>query len=149
MSLYRRGEIWWGRWRFKGEPAIAESSGTSDEAAAQEWHDNRAAELWRVRKLGERAGVTFAAAALEWIEQVGKHKRSYAYDAMMLREINPLIGDVILSDLTTARLTKLRTELSANKPKKEHQDRSPARVNRFLSVVSAILHFAHRRDWLN
>lgn len=68
MSLYRRGQIWWGRWRFAGEPPIAESSGSSDKAAAQEWHDNRAAELWRIRKLGERAGVTFAAATLECVE---------------------------------------------------------------------------------
>lgn len=148
MSLYRRGQIWWGRWRFKGEPAIAESSGTSDKEAAQEWHDRRAAELWRTRRLGERPGTTFAAATLEWIEHVGRHKKSYAFDAMMLREINPLIGDVILNDLTTARLTRLRYELSANKPQKPTQDRSPARVNRFLSVVSAILHFAHKRDWI-
>lgn len=148
MSLYRRGQIWWGRWRFAGEPPIAESSGSSDKDAAQEWHDNRAAELWRIRKLGERAGVTFAAATLEWIEHVGRHKKSFAYDALMLREINPLIGDVPLSDLTVTRLTKLRYEIGANRSKKKYQGRTPSRVNRFLSVVSAILHFAHKRDWI-
>jgi hypothetical protein len=67
MSLYKRGGIWWCSFRAKGHATVKESAGTSDRTAAQEYHDRRAAELWRVRKLGDRPRVAFADAAADWL----------------------------------------------------------------------------------
>lgn len=48
---------------------IKESLGTKDKRQAQELHDKRKAELWRVEKLGDLPDVTFEEACLRWLEE--------------------------------------------------------------------------------
>ena len=47
--LYRRpgSTRWWGKFTIPGKKPARESSGTTDREQAREWHDRRAAELWR------------------------------------------------------------------------------------------------------
>ena len=59
MSLFRRNEIWYASYSLPGEKRIKESLGTKDKRQAQELHDKRKAELWRVEKLGDLPDVTF------------------------------------------------------------------------------------------
>ncbi|STI77296.1 site-specific recombinase, phage integrase family protein [Escherichia coli] len=44
------------------------------QAAAQELHDKRKAELWRVEKLGDLPDVTFEEACLRWLEEKADKK---------------------------------------------------------------------------
>ncbi|EOW3441131.1 integrase, partial [Escherichia coli] len=48
MSLFRRNEIWYASYSLPGGKRIKESLGTKDKRQAQELHDKRKAELWRV-----------------------------------------------------------------------------------------------------
>ncbi len=69
MSLFRRGEIWYASYSLPGGKRIKESLGTKDKRQAQELHDKRKAELWRVDKLGDMPDVTFEEACLRWLEE--------------------------------------------------------------------------------
>lgn len=141
MSLYLRGRIWWGKFTAGGFPTARESSGTGDRTAAHEWHDQRAAELWRIRRLGERPRVAFADAAADWIEKHARHKRSFADDKLRLKTMLPLLP-TYLDQLTTTRMEEVRDELVLS--------RTIARstANKYLAILSAILHHAHARSKL-
>lgn len=69
MSLFRRNEIWYASYSLPGGKRIKESLGTKDKRQAQELHDKRKAELWRVEKLGDLPDVTFEEACLRWLEK--------------------------------------------------------------------------------
>ena len=69
MSLFRRNEIWYASYSLPGGKRIKESLGTKDKRQAQELHDKRKAELWRVEKLGDLPDVTFEEACLRWLEE--------------------------------------------------------------------------------
>lgn len=105
----------------KGFPKTQESSGTNDPQAAQEWHDHRAAELWRVRKLGDRPRVAFADAAADWLIGHSSGKKSHADDKLRLSTMltlkkgDALMLPVWLEDLTTTRMTAIRDHLRAER----------------------------------
>lgn len=136
MALYPRGEIFWCRWRIGGEE-VRESTGTSDPKEAQEYHDRRRADLWRAQRLGERR-VDWDQAALAWVEEHAKHKRSYASDLLKLRWLQPRLTGLALTEITTELLAEIRDD-------KIDEGWKNATGNRHLSTVSAILHFAAKR----
>ncbi|MDG9695820.1 hypothetical protein QC281_37875 [Streptomyces sp. DH17] len=74
MSLFRRKEIWYASYSLPGGKRIKESLGTKDKRQAQELHDKRKAELWRVEKLGDLPDVTFEEACLRWLEEKADKK---------------------------------------------------------------------------
>jgi integrase len=74
MSIFRRGEIWYASYSQPGGQRIKESLGTKDKIQAQELHDKRKAELWRVSRLGEMPDVTFEEACLRWLEEKADKK---------------------------------------------------------------------------
>lgn len=139
MSLYLRGRIWWGKFTARGFATARESSGTDDRQAAQEWHDHRAAELWRIRRLGQRPRVAFADAAADWIESHARHKRSFADDKLRLATMLPLLP-AYLDELTTTRLQKVRDQVVSIRGV------AKSTANKYLAILSAILHHGHARE---
>ena len=139
MSLYQRGRIWWVKLTVRGRPPTRESTGTADRTAAQEYHDRRAAELWRTVRLGERPRVAFADAAADWIEQHARHKRSFATDRLRLKIMLPLLPER-LDELTTTAMTRVRERLRADR------GIGASSANKYLAVLSAILRHAHRHE---
>ena len=73
MSIFRRGETWYASYSHNGK-RIKESLGTTDKKQAQELHDKRKAELWRVSALGETPKVTFEVACTRWLEKKSGEK---------------------------------------------------------------------------
>ena len=146
MSLYKRGGIWWCSFRAKGHATVKESSGTANRAAAQEYHDRRAAEIWRFRRLGDRPRVCFADAAVEWLTGYSRHKKSHEDDKLHLATMVALKkGDVPmlpvwLDELTTSRMTAIRDHLRIER------SLAPVTLNKYLSVLSRIWHYAHERE---
>ena len=130
----------------KGHATVKESSGTGDRAAAQEYHDRRAAELWRFRRLGDRPRIAFADAAAEWLTGYSRHKKSHEDDKLYLATMVALKkGDAPmlptwLDELTTSRMTAIRDHL------RSERGLSPATLNKYLSVLSRIWHYAHERE---
>ena len=74
MSFFRRGEIWYDSYSLPGGKRIKESLGTSDKRLADELHDKRKAELWRVERLGDFPDVTFDDACMRWLEEKAEKK---------------------------------------------------------------------------
>jgi hypothetical protein len=114
MSLYKRGRIWWVKLTGRGAPALRESTGTADLDAAQEYHDRRAAELWRIRRFGERPRTALADAAADWLENHARHKRSFADDQLRLSALLPWLP-AYLDELTTPAMTRIRDRLRAER----------------------------------
>ncbi|MDD9849367.1 integrase, partial [Escherichia coli] len=74
MSLFRRGNIWYGNYTTPCGKRIKESLGTEDKKLAQELHDTRKVELWRIGRLGDFPDVTFEEAVVRWIEEKADKK---------------------------------------------------------------------------
>lgn len=90
MSLFRRNEIWYASYSLPGEKRIKESLGTKDKRQAQELHDKRKAELWRVEKLGDLPDVTFEEACLRWLEEKADKNLSIQIKAGLSSGLNIL-----------------------------------------------------------
>lgn len=133
MGLYRRGNVYWCRWRIGGEE-VRETTGSSDREEAQEYHDRRRAELWRARKLGERR-VTWDEAALAWLEEHAHLKRSYADDLLKVRWLTKHLSGADVAEFG-------RDALCAIRDTKIEEGCAASTANRHLATVSAVLHFA-------
>lgn len=103
MSLFRRGEIWYASYSLPGGKRIKESLGTTDKRQAQELHDKRKAELWRVDRLGDFPDVTFEEACLRWIEEKSDKKSLDTDKGRMGFWLENFEG-VRLKDITEARI---------------------------------------------
>ena len=139
MSLYRRGKIYWCSWEISGE-RITETTRTADRAEAQEYHDQRRAQLWRERRLDQKQVPTWDTACLAWLDEHACRKRSYADDVLRLRWINPRLTGKKLDTINTGLLTALRDERA--------KDNAPSTCNKHLAIISAVLHHAHGKDWI-
>lgn len=139
MSLEKRkgSRLWQCRWEIGGK-TIRESTGTENEAAAQEYHDRRRAELWRESKLGDTPAILWNEAATLWLEEHAVQKRSYSTDLDHIAWLNPRLKGKALTAITTDLLVKLRSE-------QIKQGNSPATANRYLATISAILTYAHTK----
>lgn len=161
MALYRRGDVYWIRIAVGGSRPTRESTRTANREQAQEYHDRRAAELWRVHRLGERPRVALADAALDWLTTHSVHKRSHETDRLRLAAMLPYLPDAPLDAITTGEMVRIRDRLRAERALPDRRTAAarqdaprpprrltPATVNRYLAILSAILHHAHRREWL-
>lgn len=103
MSIFRRGEIWYASYSLPGGKRIKESLGTADKRQAQELHDKRKAELWRVDRLGDYPDVAFEEACLRWIEEKSDKKSLDTDKGRMGFWLEQFEG-VRLKDITEARI---------------------------------------------
>ncbi len=142
MSLYLRGKIWWVRFTDPSGKRIQESSGTSDKVAAQEYHDHRKAEAWRVAKLNERPQYTWEQAVVRWFQE-RSHKKSLKDDKGRLIALDPFLAGKYLASINR----DLIDHFTASRLK---DGVSNATVNRALQLLRAILRAAEREwDWID
>lgn len=164
MSIFRRGEIWYASYSVPGAGRIKESLGTTDKRQAQELHDKRKAELWRVDRLGDFPDVTFEEACLRWLEEKADKKSLDTDKARMSFWLGHFEG-VRLKDITEARIYSAVSKMqnrkareiwegkaeSARKKGKEAPAFEPKQVTtstkaKHLALMKAILRAAER-DW--
>lgn len=132
MSLYRVGRIWYvdlgaGRGRTR------RSTGTADRKAAQEYHDQLAAALWREDRLGDPVPRTWSEAAAAWLDLKPRGRT----DEQLLRAVRSSIpAGTPLAQITP---TRLETALSGLQG---------ASWNRAYSTLRAVLNVAQARGWL-
>ncbi len=103
MSVFRRGETWYGSYSLPGGKRIKESLGTTDKRQALELHDKRKAELWRVNRLGDFPDITFEEACLRWLEEKVDKKSLDTDKSRMLFWLEHFEG-VRIKDVTEARI---------------------------------------------
>lgn len=69
MTIFRRGSVCYGSYTTPGGKRIKKSLGTEDRKQAQELHDRRKDELWRIERPGDFPDVTFEEACMRWLEE--------------------------------------------------------------------------------
>ncbi|ENZ8428224.1 tyrosine-type recombinase/integrase [Klebsiella aerogenes] len=164
MSIFRRGEIWYASYSLPGGKRIKESLGTEDKRQAQELHDKRKAELWRVDRLGDFPDVTFEEACLRWLEEKAD-KKSLDTDKGRIGFWLEHFEGMKINDITEAKIYAAVSRMQNRKAKEIWQQRVDAAVRKgkdapafeakpvttstkakHLALMKAILRAAER-DW--
>lgn len=164
MSIFRRGEIWYASYSLPGGKRIKESLGTEDKRQAQELHDKRKAELWRVDRLGDFPDVTFEEACLRWLEEKAD-KKSLDTDKGRIGFWLEHFEGVKIKDITEAKIYAAVSRMQNRKAKEIWQQRVDAAARKgkdapafeakpvttstkakHLALMKAILRAAER-DW--
>ena len=141
--LYLRGRTYWINITGPQGGQVRETSGTADRKKAQEYHDQRKAEVWRVRRLGERARIDLRDAIAQWLMATSASKKSAADDKLRIRSMLPILPACKLDEVTTGRLQKLHDDIVRTRACK------PITANRYLEILSAVLHYGKRREWID
>lgn len=140
MSLYKRGGIWWIRFTAPDGRELRETAQTADRRQAQEYHDRRKAECWRVAKLGERPRYSWRQAVVQWLE-VHPERRN---DSILsyLRHADTFFGELSLAQIDQARLTEALHTYRRSGVKN-------STANNLIMIIRAILHFVQRLGWID
>src|ERR1700719_3247880 len=103
MSVYRRGETWWYKFRFAGQ-LIRESSKSESKTIAKDAERSRRRELEesfnRISK--PRTVQLFSAASEAWLHAKTAHlsSRSVIIERANLKHLNPFFGKLLLCDIS-------------------------------------------------
>ena len=130
MALYKRNDMWWIDIGFNGK-RVQKSTGTSDKVAAQRYHDQVKADLWKMQHFQEKPAYHWRDAVVRWLNE-SQHKRSLRADKTHLRWLDPHLRNIPLSDISRERI-----ETIANC--KETTGVSLSTVNRTLALIRSIL----------
>jgi integrase len=138
MSLYKRTDSpnWWIKISHGGR-TIQRSTGTSDKAKAQEYHDRLKVSLCEVMRLGIKPRRTWKEAVVRWLDETAE-KATHQEDVKKLRWLDSLLGHLMLDQITldvidTVRKDRLKTVAKST-------------VNRYLGLIRSILRRA-RDEW--
>jgi len=102
MSLYKRGDVWWYKFRFAGQ-VLRESSKSESRTVAKEAERSRRRELEesfnRISK--PRTAQLFSVAAEIWLRTKVAHlsPRSVIIERANLKHVNPYFGKMLLCDV--------------------------------------------------
>lgn len=149
MSLCKRSNVWWIRLTYQGQ-RIQKSTGTSDKTAAQRFHDEFKASLWKEEFLNEKRDRTWPEAVVRWLSE-STHKRSLRDDRSHLQWLDPHLEHLTLKQITRDLIDQLANLRSCVRRKKDQKEGvKPATVNRMLALIRAILRKAAREwEWLD
>lgn len=141
MALYKRGEVWWLRFDFPNGKRIRRSTGTTNKEQAEEYHDRLKADLWRVRKLGERPEYWWNDAVVKWLKEKS-HKASFDKDKEIFRWVDRYLNNVKLSAINRALLDDIAEA-------KARQSTRPT-ANRYMALIRAVLRrAANEWEWID
>lgn len=143
MSLYQREDspYWWIKISHKGR-CLQHSTGTSDRAKAQEYHDKLKASLWDQDRLGVKPRHSWNEAVVRFLAETS-HKASQADDKAHLRWLDRYLSGLELEAINRDLLDRIRAARLAEGLKN-------STANRTLEVIRAILRkAAHEWDWLD
>ena len=139
MSLFKRNDssYWWVRFIHNGR-RIQHSTGTADQAKAQEYHDKLKASLWDQERLGVKPRRNWNEAVVKYLAETS-HKVSQSDDRTHLRWVDRFLNGVMLDKIDRELLDRIMTARKADGV-------ANSTVNRTLEVVRAVLRRA-ALDW--
>lgn len=143
MSLFKRKDspYWWIKISCSGRP-LQQSTGTSDRAKAQEYHDKLKSSLWDQARLGVKPSYTWNDAVVRFLTETS-HKASQVSDKIHLRWLDKFLNGVELSSIKRDLLDKIMAARIADGV-------TSSSVNRVMEVVRAILRkAANEWEWLD
>jgi integrase len=141
MSLYKRKDssVYWVKLHHSGK-IVQRSTGTADKVKAQEYHDRLKASLWEQERLGVKPRYSWQQAAGRWIEETS-HKATHKEDVTKLKWLHPLLGELMLDEITLDVIARIREA--------RLKEAGKSTANRFLALVRSILKRAvDEWDWL-
>lgn len=133
MSIFRRGSVWYGSYTTPGGKRIKESLGTEDRKQAQELHDRRKAELWRIERLGDFPDVTFEEACLRWLEEKA-HKKSLDADKGRIGFWLMHFEGTLLKDISEAKIYAAVSRMTNRKAKERWEQRTVSMAKKGLDI---------------
>lgn len=145
MSIYKpnNSDFWYVYLVDQRGKRIRRSTGTTDEKAAQEYHDRLKADMWRAERLKERPAKTFDEAALRWIQEQA-HKATIESDKLKIKRLRPFLGEFRLHEITGDDCRQAVENAEGKKPMK------PATKNRYLALLRSMLKKAETEwDWID
>lgn len=143
MSLFKRKDspYWWIKHTHNGR-SVQKSSGTTDKAKAQEYHDKLKAALWDQERLGIKPRYSWKDAVVRYLAET-THKKSQVTDMYHLRWLSPFLDDKCLQDINRSELDRIAFA-------RKKTGVSNATVNRCMRVLTSILRKAvHEWEWLD
>jgi integrase len=135
MSIYKRGDVWWYKFRFAGQ-MIRESSKSGSKTVAKEAERARRRELEGsfncISK--PRTAQLFSAAADTWLKAKIAHlsPRSVIIERANLKHINPWFGKMLLCDIAA-------DDIAHYQASRLEQGAAPKTVNLEVGTLRAIL----------
>jgi integrase len=135
MSVYKRGQVWWYKFRFAGQ-VIRESTKSESKTVAKEAERSRRRELEGsfncISK--PRTAQLFSPAAETWVKAKIAHlsPRSVIIERANLKHINPYFGKMLLCDITA-------DDISHYQASRLKQGAAPKTVNLEVGTLRAIL----------
>src|SRR5690348_14787181 len=108
MSLFKRKDspYWWVKIAHRGR-RVQQSSGTSDKAKAQEYHDKLKASLWDQERLGIRPKRTWNEAVVRYLDEKS-YKASHSDDKTHLRWVHRFLDGLELKEVNRDVLDKIQ-----------------------------------------
>lgn len=135
MSVYKRGDVWWYKFRFAGQ-MIRESSKSESKTVAKDAERARRRELEgsfnRIAK--PRTAQLFCTAAESWLKAKIAHlsPRSVIIERANLKHLNPFFGKMLLCDIAADDIGHYQTS-------RLEQKAAPKTVNLEVGTLRAIL----------
>ena len=135
MSVYRRGDVWWYKFRFAGQ-VIRESSKSESKTVAKDAERARRRELEGsfncISK--PRTAQLFSLATETWLKAKIAHlsPRSVIIERANLKHINPYFGKILLCDIVA-------DDISHYQASRLEQGAAPKTVNLEVGTLRAIL----------
>jgi hypothetical protein len=143
MSVYKRGDTWWFKFKFAGQ-TIRESAKTSSKTVA------KSAERTRRRELEEgfngiskpQRAQLFNVAAESWLEAKKAHlsPRSVTIESFNLKHLRPIFGGMLVCDIRG-------DDVAAYQSARLREKAAPKTINLEVGTLRAILR--KHRLWAN
>jgi integrase len=135
MSVYRRGDVWWYKFRFGGQ-MIRESSKSESKTIARDAERSRRRELEqgfnRIER--HRSALLFSVAAEEWLTAKKAHlaPRSVVIERANLKHLTPFFGKMLLCDVRGEDVGRYQAA-------RQQAGAAPKTVNLEVGTLRAIL----------
>jgi len=144
MSLYRRGDVWWYKFRFAGQ-MVRESSKSESKTVAKNAERVRRRELEQSWNKIERRTLppTLGLAGSTWLEAEQPHlaqRTCEIYEVAFRCHLKPALGALLLCDIDADRIASYQARRKAEKA-------SARTLNKELQVLRQIL--KRHKLWAN
>jgi Phage integrase, N-terminal SAM-like domain len=111
MSVYKRGGVWWYKFKFAGQ-LIRESTKSTNRNIATAAERTRHAELENgFNRVGKRTRPQlFTVAAAQWLKsKTTLSPRSVKIEQLNLKHLEPVFGNLLLTDITADGIADYQT----------------------------------------
>lgn len=140
MSIYKRGAVWWIRYTDPNGREVRESAQTADRRQAQEYHDARKAEGWRLAKLGDRPRHGWKDAVVRWMDE-HRHRKSIANVLTAFKGADPILSPLYLDQISRDVLDECVRQMQA-------EGLQNSTVNTRMAAIKAVLRASLDWGWI-